>query len=341
MTLGIAVALLMLAGCSSPTLTGVHLSLAYPADAPRPDVPSVELRYLGNGGWLIRRGSDVIATAPFASNPTGLAIYSTDVERIRERIPPMPDVEAMLIGHTHYDHAMDLPYVMENLAQGATLYGSETMTRLFRKTLGDGRVVDVSKPHPATPGGATTQWYPAPDGPVRFMALPSSHAPHILGFIKVVSWRKHLDGDVPKGELPTIPAAWPEGETLAFLIDFLRPDGSVEFRIYYQDAAADPGKGTIPALSSADEAPVDVAILCVAGFSQVERSPETILRNVKPRYVVGGHWENFFGRSPDLPPAVAFGTDLSEFVRRAQEAATAPIYIPEPGRTLYIPIAPR
>ena len=37
---------------------------------PRPDGrPHVSLHYLGNGGWVLQRGNDLIATAPFVSQP--------------------------------------------------------------------------------------------------------------------------------------------------------------------------------------------------------------------------------------------------------------------------------
>jgi len=252
----------------------------------------------------------------------------------------MHDVESILIGHAHYDHAMDLPYIMRTLAPQAKLYGSKTVKHLLGRTLGHTRVDDASADGGAADGEKPGRWFPNPEAPVRFMPLRSNHAPHVLGFIKVVSW-KSLDRDLEEAELPTVPAEWPEGETLAFLIDFLRADKSVEFRIYYQDAAAHPGKGVIPGLSPPDKVPVDVAILCVAGFSQVPENPQGILSNVMPRYVVGGHWEDFFLRSPDLPPKVAAGTSLAEFVRRTHKVVKVPLYVPEPGKKLFIPIEPR
>jgi hypothetical protein len=176
---------------------------------------------------------------------------------------------------------------------------------------------------------------------VRFMPLASSHAPHLFGFVKMVWWGT-LTRDVPKGQLPRVPAAWPEGETLAFLIDFLRADGSAEFRVYYQDSASESGKGIVPTLAHPDDVPVDVAILCVAGFAQVRGNPEHILKNVQPRYVVGGHWEDFVFRPSDTDERyVAPNTSLDDFVRRAREASKAPVSVPLPGTTLFIPIQPR
>src|SRR5688572_32197004 len=71
----------------------------------RPDGPHVEMRYLGNGGWLIERGSDRIATAPFVTNPNGFTLFfprTPDRDRIRTELPAMDDVEIILIGHGHY-----------------------------------------------------------------------------------------------------------------------------------------------------------------------------------------------------------------------------------------------
>jgi len=331
---------LALAGCSEKT-SGIRL------DTPDPGTPRVELQYLGNGGWLIRRGNDVVVTAPFVSNPSKLAIYlpsHPNTARIDAMIPVLPELRTMLIGHSHYDHAMDVPHVLETRAPRATLYGSKTVKHLLGETVGHDRVVDVtdtSKGMRAAEGATPGVWVTPPGTAVRFMPLASSHAPHLFGFVKMVWWGR-LTTDVPKGQLPSVPGAWPEGETLAFLIDFLRPDGSVEFRVYYQDSASESGKGIVPTLAPPDDVPVDVAILCVAGFAQVRRNPEHILENVRPRYVVGGHWEDFFFRPSDADERyVAPNTSLGDFVRRVQEASNAPVAVPLPGTKVFIPIQPR
>jgi hypothetical protein len=337
----LVIALVTLAACGEKTSGRITMP-----DAGTPG-PRVELHYLGNGGWLIRRGDDVVATAPFASNPVGPAVYlpfEPDTARIDAVVPVLPELKVMLIGHSHYDHAMDLPHILVNRAPNATLYGSKTVKHLLGATVGHDRVVDVtdaSKGMRAAEGPTPGTWVKPAGTSVRFMPLASSHAPHLLGFIKIVRWGT-LTADVPKGKLPRIPARWPEGETLAYLIDFLRPDGSVEFRVYYQDSAAKAGTGAVPTLAPPDDAPVDVAILCVAGFSQVRENPERILANAKPRYVVGGHWEDFFFRpSTTDEHYVAPNTSLDDFVRRAHEASKAPVSVPRPGGTLFIPIQPR
>ena len=338
------IALGVITGCG-PKMGGIHV---HPPDAGLPPAtgPRVEMRYLGNGGWRIQRDADVVVTAPFVSNPAGIAIYTPSkphTDWIDARIPAMPEVKIMLIGHSHYDHAMDLPHILSHQAPDAKLYGSATVKYLLNETIGrdkddQDRVIDVSKD--AAQGLRRGAWIRPPGSHVRFMPLSSTHAPHVLGFIKVVSWST-LDSFVPKGELPTIPAAWPEGETLAFVIDFMRGQ-QVEFRVYYQDAAADPGKGIIPLLRPEDDVPVDVAILCVAAFTQVPGNPEGILGNTKPRYAIGGHWEDFiFMPSGNEEHRPVWAPDVGAFMKRAHAMTKGPVYILAPGETLFVPIQPR
>lgn len=137
---------------------------------------------------------------------------------------------------------------------------------------------------------------------------------------------------------PGAPLSWKEGETLAFLIDFLGPGERVDFRIYYQDAASEPGTGIVPVLVGPEAARADVAILCVAAFDQVDGNPEHILANVQPRRAIGAHWEDFFFRGFKDPLRPAFGTSLEDFQRRARGVTSGPIYLPEPRAKLYIPI---
>ena len=63
-----------LAGCagSSAVLTPVSNDQVT-CEEPGPGAP-LEIRYLGSGGHLIRRGSSAIMTAPFFSNPSLLRV---------------------------------------------------------------------------------------------------------------------------------------------------------------------------------------------------------------------------------------------------------------------------
>lgn len=333
------VAVLALAACSAvPANTFTEL----PA---RGSEPHVELHYLGNGGWLISRGQDRIAFAPFVSNPHGLTLLfprKPDTALIDDDavVPPMHDVGAILVGHGHYDHAMDLPYIHETKAPRATIYGSRSVVNTLSAVERLKKQLHAITDGDAASGDTPGKWLPGETSRVRFMPLRSTHAPHFAG-LKLIPWWRVGEKQTA---LPCCPYWWKEGETFAFIVDFLDARGEgVEFRIYYQDAASEPGTGITPLFTGRHAAPIDVAILCVAAFDQVPDNPEHILRRLRPRAVIGGHWEDFFFQSyRDRPRRPAFGTSLEAFHRRATAVLPKrPIYLPEPGQRVYLPITPR
>ena len=333
----LALTCLLLAGCTGSI---AHL---HPFEGTRAvacsDTPSgdaIELTYLGVGGFLMKWNGHVILTAPFYSNPGLLQVgvgwpIAPNTTRIDAHLPPMDDVEAMLVGHAHYDHLMDAVYVAETHATHAVLYGNETMAHILasRERL-RGRVValDADAGDWWQPG----RWQYVADRSIRFMALRSEHAPHFLG-IKMFGGSLDEDQD----RLPRTAYGWKEGQTFAFLIDFLGADGRVRLRLHYQDAGSNPPAGFVPPPDSAAAEPVDVAVLCVASFGQVDDYPEAIVRQLQAQIVVLGHWENFF-RSPDLPLEAVPLTDTKTFALRLTDAlpAGARWYTPRPDATLRI-----
>ena len=118
-------ALVILTGCTGSI---AHL---HPFDGMRPvhcarsdAADALELRYLGAGGVLMRWNGHAILTAPFYSNPGLLQVgmglpISPNAERIDAHLPAIDDVEAILVGHSHYDHLMDAVYVAEATAPSA------------------------------------------------------------------------------------------------------------------------------------------------------------------------------------------------------------------------------
>ena len=316
--------------CLSATLAGCAGSLAdltpvsndqLACEEPAPGLP-LEIRYLGSGGHLIRRGSSAILTAPFFSNPNLFRVATSRispdsaridsaVEKIIEEGGRLDDVQAILVGHAHYDHLMDVPRVWREYAPQARIFGSLTVKHILRGfDVPDDQIETLNSI--AASRWAAGRWVTL--GDLRFMAIESEHAPHAFG-IKVYG------GEVRKNlsHPPRRANGYKEGRTFAFLIDFLDPDGSVAFRIHYQDAASNTPLGYPPTLYGDDQRSVDVAIVCAASFTQVQGYPEGILRAVDARYVVVGHWENFFV-SQEKPPRPVPMTDVAEFVARTERA---------------------
>lgn len=280
---------------------------------------AVTLQYLGVGGWLFRMGGAAIMTAPFFSNPGLLEVAAArleaDTARVDRYLPSVRDVSAILVGHAHYDHLMDVPYVARVKAPSARVYGSRTAVNLLRGDPGidPDRLIEIESVAGDHEGAG--RWVSVAGGRIRFMALRSAHAPHFLG-IQLFEGEK----DEPARSLPDRAAGWLEGQTLAYLIDFLDEAGEVILRVHYQDAASEPPAGFPP--HPGDGIPVDVAILCPPGFEEVERYPEGILARLRPRLVLLGHWEDFFRpRSQSL--RVVPGTDLDRFQERMEAALPA------------------
>lgn len=284
-------------------------------DLTPPGVDELRLRYLGAGGWIIEHGSDVVLTGPLFTNPsfvrTGLWTIASDeaeVDRYMSRFD-VSSVRAILVGHAHYDHLMDVPRVATTHAPDARIVGSRTVANTLGTWSGVGHRVDVVND---SAGDQATQGRWLSYGPgMRVMALRSHHAPHFDGYTLYKGHRR-----TPLTEEPRTAAEWVAGDTFAFLIDFLAADGSVAFRVYYQDAVAAPPAGFAPDELIA-ERPVDVAILVPATYDQVDWHPETLLENLMPKRVLLGHWEDFFVPI-DAPTKSVPLTDLGDFEARLQ-----------------------
>lgn len=332
------VALLLFVGCAAgieglPVSGGGAVPCCGAGD-PEPRT-GVTVQYLGVGGWLIRQGDAALLTAPFFSNPgllrVGFWTVETDTALVDRFMPPAADVSAILVGHAHYDHLLDVPRVALRHAPDATVYGSRTAVHTLAGVPGlEGRLVAVDdRAGSAERAGA---WIHTAGGRVRFMPLAAEHAPHFMG-VELFEGR-YLR---PLPEPPPMAWDWLEGRTLGYLIDLLDEDGRVVFRIHYVDAASDPPAAFLPPEIAAelDRRPVDLAILCPASFEQVDRYPEGIVRHLRPRFAVLGHWEDFFRpRTEPLRPVPL--TDLGEFTRRLdavleEVSPGAGWALPEPG----------
>jgi len=300
----------------------------------------LQIGYLGAGGFFLRCRDSAILTAPFFSNPSlkrvALWRVSPNHRQIDRRMAllrgSLDPVEAILVGHAHYDHLMDLPYIASVYTPGATIFGSKTMAHILAPALPEERLIPLNS--------RVGQWQSAGDDGVRFMPLESEHAPH---FMRVKVFGGKYDADLEK--LPTRASGWREGKTLAYLIDFLGEDAkTVEFRIHYQDAVS-PHLPTYPANLSGPEARrVDVALLCVPGFDQVDEYPETLLRQLNPRAAILAHWENLFAPFPEDSRDLRTvpGTDVKRFLERFEAAlpADAHYWMPAPGTWLSLPPSP-
>src|SRR5215212_6409670 len=188
-----------------------------------------------------------------------------------ERYATAPgDVAGILIGHTHFDHAVDAPALARR--HGTRAYGSASLGHLMRlHGLGEHAVEVV--PHRAYELGPFV---------VRF--VPSRHSKLLFG-------RKvPMDGELTCEHLHgLVPTAYKCGAVWGIRID-------VAGASLYHQGSADLND------SELREGPVDVFLAGVAGRSVTPNYWERVLPKLDPRVVVPTHYDNFFsplGRPQD------------------------------------------
>ncbi|HTD83397.1 MAG TPA: hypothetical protein VK648_06350 [Gemmatimonadaceae bacterium] len=291
----------------------------------------IAVTYLGVSGLLIEHERHVLLTAPFFSNPSfnevrprvRRVLRSTprimpDTQIIEKLLPHAADrARAILVGHGHYDHLMDIPYIATHRATFATIYGGPSVRHMLMgdsalRANGGERVVAISLGAAGSPR-RQGRWYYTDDSAYRFMAVVAGHAPTYRAWKKSYTFTMGtVDADLDS--LPHTAAEWKLGEPYAFIIDVLA-DRTREtvFRIYFQDAPSEPPLG-FPPDSLLAERRIDLAVLCAATSSNVSNTPDSLLAIIKPMQVIVGHWEDFF-RSRSLPPQVGVATDVAAFRR--------------------------
>ncbi|KXO14058.1 hypothetical protein AKG98_122 [Moritella sp. JT01] len=277
----------------------------------------LDIQYLGVGGYLFQYGDDSIMTAPSFTNP-GLINVSLplpiepDHALIDELLPvEAKQAEFILVGHAHYDHLMDVPYIMQQHMPTTIAVGSTTMTNIVTAVIADERLLDITDY--AAEGQQPGRWIYNRHNTIRFMPIKSDHAPHFMG-IKVMSGTY----EDALTELPSTAYGWKEGQTYAYVIDFLDNQQQPIYRIHYQDAASNSPDGLMPVMN--DTKAVDMTILCVAAFHQVDDYPEAILQQTQPNTIVLGHWEDFFNNNSfdnqNKPVKGVRMTNIDDFIQR-------------------------
>ena len=301
-----------------------------------PAATEVKVQYLGVGGYLVSHGPDTVLFGPVYSNPGILEVFfdheiRTDQGLVDRLLPKEADeATAIVVGHSHYDHLLDTPYIASKKATNATVYGSATTAALLHSFPGV-PVVDVS-------AAAQHNTSIRIGRRMRLWPIPSRHSDQfrlknkILGLdLPIHGWR----GEVlePQASLPRTASGWPEGKVFSFVLDFLDDRDGVAFRLYYQDSGTDdpigiPGPGRGPQ----DGRPFDLTLACVGGdFEKLHGHPEALIAATKPRFLVLGHWEDFFvtqgeicrtGRISAVPPPAGIlrRSATAKFVARSARA---------------------
>jgi L-ascorbate metabolism protein UlaG (beta-lactamase superfamily) len=227
----------------------------------------VRVTWLGTAGFSIEHEGYVVLIDPYVTRASFSrclrGALSPDTSLIARHLPR---AHAIVAGHTHFDHALDIPATA--LATGATVYGSRSCERLCRAAgVAAHRVVDVES---RLVRGAFT----AAVGPFELRFVPSVHSAFVLG-------RVPFPGDI--ADCPELPMApWDYRCGAVFSVD-VRVGGR---RVYHL--------GSADLVEAQIEPGVDLLLCCVAGWNSTSRFPTRVMRAVDPAAVLLSHWDNFF-----------------------------------------------
>lgn len=260
----------------------------------------VDVKWLGTAGYELRCGDHVVLIDPYLTR-VGLWSFLTrpirsDEELVR-RIVPRAD--AVLVGHSHFDHVLDVPAIARHT--GARVVGSASTANLMRATgVAEDRIVECQ-------GGEELEV-----GPFRVRVIASEHSRFGLG------GRVPYAGEIPCScELPMKGSDYRCGQVLSYAIRV----GAVTL---YHAGSANLIDDRI------DVADVDLLLVCISGRHATERFVPRLLSRVQPRRVMPMHYDDFFrplGRQMRLLPLTRFGRLVDEIQAfdKQIEIATLPM----------------
>jgi L-ascorbate metabolism protein UlaG (beta-lactamase superfamily) len=255
------------------------------------DLPAgLELEWIGVSGYRLTYEGRTIYIDPYVSRVPFSSLLLRrqavpDPSALERFLPRAGEVVGVLVGHTHFDHAVDAPAVAREF--GCRAYGSSSLVRLMGlHGLGD-LAVEV-EPY---------RKYEL--GPFEVSFTPSVHSKLLLGLAVPMAGEltcEHLDA--------LSPSAYRCGQVWGITI-------RVAGISFYHQGSANLIDDAIR------ERGVDIFLAGIAGRSFTENYWERILPRLDPRVVVPTHYDNFFkplGEQMDLVTNVK----LSEFPDEVQ-----------------------
>ncbi len=227
----------------------------------------LEIEWLGVSGYRLSAEGKTLFVDPYLSR-----VPFSELLRRRAALPDPAaldrfvhapgEVVGVLVGHTHFDHAVDAPAIARRF--GCEAYGSDSLLRLMAL-------------HGLAERAVVVEPYRTYElGPFQVSFTPSVHSKLLLGLAVP------YDGDLTCEHLDALsPAAYRCGQVWGISIE------AAGVRLYHQGSA-----------NLIDEAirvrDVDVFLAGIAGRSFTDDYWQRIIPRLDPKVVVPTHYDNFF-----------------------------------------------
>lgn len=272
------------------------------------DLPNgIELEWLGVAGYRMTYEGRSLITDPYFSRCSFSDLVRRrpalpDIGLIDRYLPNPGEIVGVLVGHTHFDHAVDAPAIARKF--GCKAYGSDSLVNLMAAHGLAGQAVEVT-PHK-----------PIELGPFTVTFVPSVHSKLLLGL--AVPYAGELTCEQLDG---LCPSAYKCGQVWGIRIE-------VAGTSFYHQGSAD-------LIDSEDlGGPVDYMLAGIAGRNFTSDYWERILPKLDPGVVVPSHYDDFF-RPLHQPMGFITQADLSglpdEIAAVSRDAKLATLPPPNPA----------
>jgi L-ascorbate metabolism protein UlaG (beta-lactamase superfamily) len=227
----------------------------------------VRVRWLGAAGFALEHAGYTVLFDPYvtrASLARCLAAPLVPDEATIQRL--LPRADAIIVGHTHFDHVLDVPTLARTT--GARVFGSRSAATLcLAHGVPEERIEVVERGPGSEPANHEV-------GPFALRFVPSAHSRILLG-------RVPFPGDI--SDCDHVPMRAPAYRCGAVF--------SVEVRVAGRTIVHLGSAEVVETYRAATD--VDLLLLCVAGWTSTRDLPERVARRFAPKAVLLSHWDDF------------------------------------------------
>ena len=269
--------------------------------SPLPLPKGLELTWIGTAGFRMAYQGTVLWIDPYVTR-----LPLRDI-LLRRTVPPSGDAvarhidkaDAILVGHTHFDHALDVPAIAKQT--GCTVYGSQSLHNLMGLygLTPQATVVEAHRDYEV--------------GPFKFHFVPSVHSKLQLGLGIPYSGEltcDHLDELTPQ--------AYKCGQVWGLCIE-------VAGTRFYHQGSADLIESEIR------DRDIDVFLCGISGRRFTPKYVSRIVSALRPQMIVPTHYDDFF-RPLDLETKFSFNVNLTGFADEVHAASReVPLHVLEVG----------